>query len=218
VLNRRVAQGLSYKVFDEHAERYDSWYQKNPILFECEARVIRSLNLRGKGLSIGVGTGLLDYQAPIDIGIDPSVKMLKLTLTRGIEPIRAAGERLPFRDETFDFALMTVTICFLNSPKETILETGRVLRRHGKLAVCIVPKDSSWGEEYMKKAKAGHIFYRHARFYTLMEVEQLLKECSFKVITVKSTLSYSPYEKPRIEEPSESVKGKGFICVKAVKT
>jgi len=208
---------LSYKVFDEHAERYDSWYQKNPILFECEAKVIRSLNLQGKGLSIGVGTGLLDYQAPIDVGVDPSVNMLKLAAARGVEPVRAVGERLPFRDGIFDFALITVTICFLDSPEEAILETGRVLRRGGELAVCIVPKDSSWGEEYMKKAEAGHIFYRHARFYTLLEAEHLLENCCFKVVTVKSTLSYSPHEKPRIEEPSENAEGRGFVCIKAVK-
>jgi len=118
---------LSYKVFDEHAKRYDAWYQENPILFECEAKVIRALNLRGKGLSIGIGTGILDYQAPIEIGIDPSVNMLKLALARGVEPIRAVGERLPFRDETFEFVLMTVTLCFLDSPEEALLETRRTV-------------------------------------------------------------------------------------------
>jgi len=208
---------LPYRVFNENAERYDSWYQENPILFKCEAKVIRSLNLRGRGLSIGVGTGILDCQAPIDVGVDPSVNMLKFASARGIEPILAVGEHLPFKNETFDFALMTVTICFLDFPEETLLETRRVLRRKGKLAVCIVPKDSSWGEEYIKKAQAGHIFYKHAHFYTLPEAENLLKKCSFKVLVIKSTLSYSPHEKPQIEEPSESREGKGFICIKAIK-
>ena len=208
---------LSYKVFDEHAERYDSWYRKNKILFECEAKVIRSLKLRGRGLSIGVGTGTLDSQAPIDVGVDPSVNMLKHTSLRGVKPVRAVGEHLPFKNESFDFALITVTICFLDSPEKALLEARRVLRRRGELAVCIVPKDSSWGEEYMKKGKAGHIFYSHAHFYTLREVEQLLEKCSFRVVAVKSTLSYSPYDKPQVEEPSENPEGKGFVCIKAVK-
>ena len=69
----------------------------------------------------------------------------------------------------------------------------------------------------MKKGKAGHIFYSHAHFYTLREVEQLLKKCSFRVVAVKSTLSYSSYDKPRVEEPSENPEGKGFVCIKAVK-
>jgi len=208
---------LPYKAFDEHAERYDLWYQENPILLKCEAKVIKALKLHGRGLSIGVGTGILDYQAPIYVGVDPSVNMLRLASARGVESVRAVGEYLPFKDEIFDFTLMIVTICFLDSPRETILEARRVLRRCGKLAVCIVPRDSSWGIEYMKKAEAGHTFYAHAHFYTLSEVKQLLGECSFKVIDVKSTLSYHPYEKPRIEEPSEKAEGRGFVCVKAVK-
>ena len=208
---------MSYRVFDEHAEKYDSWYRKNPIIFECEAKVIRSLKLHGRGLSIGVGTGTLDSQAPVDVGVDPSIKMLKFALTHDIESVRAVGECLPFKDEAFDFVLMTVTICFLDSPEEAIMETRRVLRRGGELAVCMIPKDSSWGKEYVKKSKEGHIFYSHARFYTLREVKQLLKKCFFRIVAVKSTLSYSPYDKPRLEEPSENPEGRGFVCIKAVK-
>jgi len=116
---------------------------KNPILFKCEARVIRSLKLQGRGLSIGVGTGTLDSQALIDVGIDPSVNMLKFASAYGIKIVRAVGEHLPFKDEAFDFTLLTLTICFLDSPKEAILEARRVLRCRGELAVCIVPRDSS---------------------------------------------------------------------------
>jgi len=209
---------LIYQVFDEHAERYDSWYRENPILFECEAKVIRSLKLQGRGLSIGVGTGTLDSQASVEVGVDPSVNMLKFASAYGVKPVRAVGEHLPFKDEAFDFTLMTVTICFLDSPEEAILEARRVLRRRGELAVCIVPRDSSWGREYMKKGEAGHIFYRHAHFYTLREIEQLLKKCSFRIVEVKSTLRYSPHEEPQVEEPSENPEGKGFVCIKTVKT
>ena len=207
----------SYKIFDEYAEKYDSWYWRNPILFKCEAETIRSLKLNGRGLSIGVGSGTLDSQASVDVGIDPSVNMLKLASIRGIDVVRATGEYLPFKDEVFDFTLITVTICFLNSPEKAVLEARRVLRPQGEIAVCIIPKDSSWGKEYMKKARKGHIFYSYARFYTLKEIKQLLEEHSFRVVTIKSTLSYSPHDKPRIEEPSEDPYGKGFVCIKAVK-
>jgi len=207
---------LVYNIFDQHAERYDAWYQKNPVLFECEAKVMRALNLQGRGLSIGVGTGILDSKAPIEIGVDPALNMLRLASSRGIIVICAAGEHLPFRDGSFDFALMTATICFLDSPEEAILEVKRVLRSEGELIVCIVPEDSSWGEYYVKKAEVGHVFYRHAHFYTLLELEELLRRFSFKVVAVKATLSYPPSEKPCIEEPSENPESKGFVCVKAV--
>jgi len=204
-------------VFNQHAKRYDSWYQRHPVLFECEAKVVKALNLKGRGLSIGVGTGVLDSQASIKVGVDPASNMLKLSSSRGIEPVRAVAEYLPFRDGSFDFALMTVTLCFLDSPEKALLEARRILHSSGELVVCIIPKDSAWAEEYMKKAEAGHVFYRYAHFYRLSELEGLLRKCSFEKVTMKATLSYPPSEKPRVEEPSENPEGKGFVCIKAVK-
>jgi len=206
------------KVFDQYADRYDAWYRKHRILFECEAKAIRALNLKGRGISIGVGTGILDSQAPIEIGVDPSLKMLKLALIRRIEPIRAVGENLPFKHGSFDFALMTVTLCFLDSPEKAILEAKKVLRSGGELVVCDIPRDSSWGKDYKEKAQAGHVFYIHAHFYSLWELEDLLKKCSLRAVAMKTTLSYPPSAKPRIEEPSEDPEGRGFVCVKALKT
>jgi len=103
--------------------------------------------------------------------VDPSANMLKFASAYRVKPVRAVGEHLPFKDETFDFILMTVIICFLDSPEEAILEAMRVLRYRGELAVCIVPRDSSWGREYMKKGEVSHIFYRHAHFYALREIK-----------------------------------------------
>ena len=212
-----VTPPLTYKVFDRYAERYDSWYRRNPILFKCEAKVIESLNLHGRGLSVGVGTGTLDLRAPIDVGVEPSLNMLRIAHRRNIEVVRAVGEHLPFKDESFDFVLMTVTLCFLDRPEEAMIEARRVLHPQGVFAVCIIPKNSTWGEEYMKRAKKGHPIYSHAHFYTVQEVEELLKRCSFEVVAVRASLSYSPHEEPIVEEPSDDPEGRGFICLKAVK-
>ncbi len=81
--------------------------------------------------------------------------MLKFASAYRVKPVRAVGEHLPFKDETFDFILMTVIICFLDSPEEVILEAMRVLRYRGELAVCIVPRDSSWGQGVHEEGKGG---------------------------------------------------------------
>ena len=208
---------LAYREFDKYAEKYDLWYEKNKVIFECESKVVKALDLHGKGLSIGVGTGILDFYAPIDVGVDPSVNMLKHAKARGIKPVRAVGEFLPFRDESFDFVIMIATLCFLVSPKETIREAWRIMHSRGELAVCIIPRESSWGKEYVKKGEAGHALYKYARFYTLNEVKDMLNETSFTIVSIKSTLSYSPRDEPRVENPSDNPEGKGFICIKAIK-
>ncbi|MHA1341535.1 MAG: class I SAM-dependent methyltransferase [Promethearchaeota archaeon] len=206
-----------FQIFSNKAEDYDNWYIKNKIIFECEAKVIKSLNLQGDGLSVGVGTGILDSQTQIKIGIDPAFKMLKFASARGIKGVQAIGEYLPFRNESFDFVLISLTICFLNNPKETISEIYRVLHLDGELAVCIIPKESPWGKLYMKKAKKGHIFYRYAHFFSLSEIKSLLEENFFKITVIKSTLSFPPSMTPTLEEPTEDYYNKGFVCVKAIK-
>ena len=208
---------MSHREFDKYAERYDSWYEKNKAIFECESKAIKALDLHGKGLSIGVGTGMLDFHTPIDIGVDPSVNMLKHAKARGIKPVRAVGEFLPFRDESFDFVIMITTLCFLVSPKKAIREAWRIMHSRGELAICIIPRESSWGKEYVKRGEAGHALYKYAHFYTLNEVKDMLNETSFTIISIKSTLSYSPHDEPRVEEPSDSPEGKSFVCIKAVK-
>ena len=209
---------MSHREFDKYAERYDSWYEENKAIFECESKAIKALDLHGKGLSIGVGTGMLDFHTPIDIGVDPSVNMLKHAKARGIKPVRAVGEFLPFRDESFDFVIMITTLCFLVSPKKAIREAWRIMHSRGELAICIIPRESSWGKEYVKRGEAGHALYKYAHFYTLNEVKDMLNETSFTIISIKSTLSYSPHDEPRVEEPSDSPEGKSFVCIKAVKS
>ena len=208
---------VASKIFEADAERYDCWYREHREIFECEVKAVKALGLKGRGLSIGVGTGILDVQAGLKFGVDPALAMLKLAAARKIESIQSVGEYLPFKDEIFNFALMTVTFCFLNSPEDVLTEIGRVLRRRGVLATCIVTRESTWGRAYMRKAREGHLFYRHAHFYTTEELKEKLRKHSFKVVSIKTTLSYPPSALPRIEEPMDFPDGRGFVCVKAVK-
>jgi len=208
---------MSFKVFDVYADKYDLWYLRNPVIFRCEADAIRSLNLKGKGVSLGVGTGILDLSAPIQVGIEPSLKMLKIASKRSIEPIRAVAEFLPIRDKSFDFVLMVATLCFLSSPDKSLKEAKRIIRSGGHLAICFIPRDSTWGKEYTRKAMEGHILYSKARFYTFTEVKKMLNRLSLQIVDVKATLSFSPEDSPKKEIPSKDPRNKGFVCIKAKK-
>jgi ubiquinone/menaquinone biosynthesis C-methylase UbiE len=203
-------------MFDKHAKDYDLWYIRQRKVYESEVLAIRALKLDGFGLDVGVGSGALACKANVSVGIDPSYEMLKIAKSRGIECIVAVGEFLPFKNFVFDFALITLTFCFLKNPKSVLNEVKRVIKDNGHLAICIVAKDSTWGELYMKKAKEGHKFYKFAKFYTFKELCIVLKD-NFEIVNIKATLSYSPSDKHVIEEPSDEVSGKGFICVKCKK-
>ncbi len=52
--------------FDQNAEHYDAWFEKHPFAYQSEVEAIRLLLPDpGKGLEIGVGSGL--FAAPLGI-------------------------------------------------------------------------------------------------------------------------------------------------------
>jgi len=203
-----------YKVFEDYAKEYDSWYLEHPAIYESEVRVVKELSMRGLGLEIGIGTGVFASRIGVDVGIDPTLAMLHIAKVRGVEVIQAVGEHLPFADKTFDYLLMVCTLCFLNRPKVVIEESVRVLKKDGSLIVCEVPKESPWGKLYEERKRAGNKFYRHVKFYTLQELKRLLASQGLRIVDVRGALSYGPSEKERLEEPIKGHKGLGFLCLR----
>jgi ubiquinone/menaquinone biosynthesis C-methylase UbiE len=169
-------------------------------------------------LEVGVGTGYFAGKVGAEAGLDPSMKMLEIARMRGVGLlVRGVGEDMPFRDEVIGTVLIVVTLCFVDDPARVLEESFRVLRVGGVLVSCIVPRDSPWGEHYTRLGFEGHPFYSKARFLTLGEHEELIRASGFEIVESMGTLSYSPFEEPRLEEPSNEVRGKGFVCVKAIK-
>ncbi len=209
-------------IFELYAKAYDEWYEKNAVIYQCEIKAINSLRLEGIGLDIGVGSARLspkserNFVTPL-IGIDISKRMLLISKKRLVEPLQADAHTLPFKDQSFDYVFMSVTFCFLEKPELTLKEAYRILKPNGLIVICIVPKDSTWGQFYEEKGKEGHRFYKHAKFYTTEEVTRLLTDQKFRILEYRATLSYSPKDTPKLEEPINKPENMGFVCIKAMK-
>lgn len=208
---------MSYKVFERFSKYYDSWYSRHPKILESEICAIKTLGLNRLGLDVGVGTGIFASRLKVQVGIDASKRMLKISAKRGVQVVEALAEFSPFIDETFDYVLMTVTLCFLDNPETALKEIYRILRPNGVLVVCIIVRDSPWGQLYVKKAKQGHRFYRYARFYSLSELEELLEKHNFRIVDYRSTLTYSPSSVVVVENPRSNPRQGSFVCAKAIK-
>ncbi len=210
---------MSYKVFDEHAVDYDSWFIRNRIIVENELATIRMLGEpRPPSMELGVGTGFYASKIGVEYGVDPALNPLLIARDRGITVIRGAGENIPFRNTFFHTIYLVVTICFLEDPVTVLQEARRVLRREGRLITCFIPADSSWGRYYLEKRSQGKsIFYEKARFYTRMRVKMFLEDAGFQITGVSSSLFFSPWEKPVLERPRFSPDG-SFVCYASVPT
>jgi ubiquinone/menaquinone biosynthesis C-methylase UbiE len=165
-------------------------------------------------LEIGVGTGRFAMHFPGVTGIDPSLNALTMAEKRGVKTVQGYGEDLPFEDETFGCILIIVTLCFVENPLAVLREAKRVVKKDGSIILGLVPGDSPWGAFYEEKKRAGHPFYRNARFYALKDIENMLQAAGLKISRIRSTLLQRPGESRRIEEPVEgTISAAGFLCI-----
>ena len=204
--------------FDLAADRYDAWFESEEgrPLFALELRCLKELlgPLTGRWLEVGVGTGRFAQALGIQEGIDPSGAVLRYAAQRGIRTQVGTAEALPYPKESFDGVLMVVTICFVSDPQQAVRESARVLRPGGRLVVGLVPAESPWGRLYREKARSGHLFYSHARFYTCRQVIEWAQAAGLTLQTARSCLFTppgQPVEENRFEDGA--LEHAGFVAI-----
>jgi ubiquinone/menaquinone biosynthesis C-methylase UbiE len=204
------------QIFDRYYNKYDLWYLRNAIIASNELETILSLldYPYHPCIEIGVGTGWFSMKLMCDLGVDPSYNMLLKAKQRGIEVVQGTGEYTPARTGFFKAVIIIVTICFVDDPVPVLKEARRIIDVNGRLIVCIVPRNSQWGEHYISMGKKGHPFYSVARFYTSEELVNMAYNSGFTLEKCMGSLRFHPEENPVVEKPSECIGREGFQCMR----
>jgi ubiquinone/menaquinone biosynthesis C-methylase UbiE len=94
----------------------------------------------GRCLEVGAGTGLNLAHWPAEVEelvlTEPDPHMsaqLRKKLARDAKVIEAPAERLPFDDDHFDTAALTLVLCTVADPAAALREIDRVLKPGGRL-------------------------------------------------------------------------------------
>ena len=205
--------------FDNYYELYEKWFEDNRFTYLSELEAVQHfIPADKKGIEIGSGSGKFALPLGIKIGIEPSVKMQELAVPRGMKVIDGIAEKLPFVNESFDFALMVTTICFLDDIEKSFQEAHRILKPGGFFVIGFVDKDSSLGRLYSKK-KAKSKFYRAATFYSALEVINWLKKINFTGIEVIQTILGNFLEDANSVQGWKHGFGEGsFVVIKSQKS
>ena len=202
-------------IFESRYKKYDAWYDKHKFAYLSELEAIkRVLPQKGKGLEIGVGTARFAAPLGIRYGIDSSKKMLEIAKKRGVKVRLGNGEKLYFKNSSFDYVAIIITLCFIRDPLKVLKEARRVLKRSGKIIIGIIDKDSFLGKFYQRKKS---IFYKQARFFTFKEVTRLLRETGFIRISYYQTLFELPDKIGSIEKPKIGFSKGGFVVISGEK-
>jgi len=208
--------------FDSLAWAYDSWFEEEGrLIFASEVEALRQALplLPRPWIEVGVGSGRFAQALGIDIGLDPSSRLLKIARNRGARVLLGRGEEAPFKDGSFGAIFFIATLCFIDSPNRILTEAARLLKSQGKVVLGLVLKESPWGQLYQREKETSHRFYRHATFYSYAEVEVLLMQTGFSIEKVASTLFQNPGKVNHIELPRRGFSADaGFAVILAGKT
>jgi SAM-dependent methyltransferase len=181
----------------EAAARYDAWYHtaRGAWIGEREfALLTRALAPRpGETLlDVGCGTGhftrLFAQRAGVRVvGLDPSFDSLSFAVvhrTAGEDYVAGRGERLPFRDASFDLTIAVTSLCFIRAQEDALREIVRVTRR--RLALGLLNRRSLL---YLQKGRGGGAgAYRGARWHTAAEVRTLFAPLPVRGLRLASAI------------------------------
>ncbi len=216
-LVRKTSAGPRIEPFEEHAPRYDQWFERHMEAYESELLALRDLVTEAhRSVEIGVGSGRFAAPLSITFGVEPSPRMAELSRSRGIDVIIGVAEALPFQDETFDLALMVTTICFVDDIARALGEVFRVLRPNGAFVVGFIDKESSLGQSY-ERNKEGNPFYGIATFRNPSEVLGHIRDAGFREFEIRQTVSRDPGAMATVEEPEEGYGVGSFVAVKGIR-
>ncbi len=201
--------------FDRNTNQYEQWFIDHPLAYVSELHAVQTLLPKGNGVEIGVGTGR--FAAPFGImkGVEPSRAMAELAKRKGINVLPGVAEKLPYRDDEFDFALMVTTVCFLDDMDLAFREAKRVLKRGGAFIIGFVDRMSPLGREYQTR-KDKSAFYKDATFYAVAEVVDHLMRAGFGDFAFCQTLFKPLDAMEEVDLVKEGYGRRAFVVVRGI--
>ncbi len=205
------------KAFDDHFAEYEQWFIDNSFAFQSELKAIQKvIPDEGNGVEIGVGSGIFASALGISNGVEPSQIMRKKAKERDINAINGTAEKLPYPDQSYEFALMVTTICFVDNVLKAFEETNRILKKNGIFIIGFVDKNSPIGKLYFKN-KENSIFYKDATFYDTEHIYRCLWETGFTIETTLQTVFGMLNMISEVQEPKSGYGEGSFVVIKVRK-
>ena len=205
------------KAFDKHLPEYEQWFVDNHFVFQSELEAIRSVvPADGNGVEIGVGSGIFASPIGIKEGVEPSQAMRDKAKERSINVIEGVAEKLPYPDESYDYAMMLTTLCFVDDVLQSFKEAYRILKKNGAFIIGFVDKNSPLGKIYLEY-KDQNVFYKDAVFYGTKEVAGFLNAAGFIIEVTKQTVFGMLETILEVQIPQNGYGNGVFVVIKAIK-
>ena len=212
----------SIRAFDAVAGTYDDWYEhpQGRQIFDAELRAVNlHIPEEGIGLELGSGTGIfaehLTGAERTIVCLDPSRAMLRKSAERGMASVLGVGDALPLRIGVIDFTYMVTVMEFLDEPVAILREIRETAKEGAGLTALFINSESAGGDLYRSIGSKGDPVFRHARLYSMTEVEAFLTVSGYSVTERAGTLTTTPMETKVGGEITEPTSQNGVILLRA---
>lgn len=139
------------------------------------------------------------------VGADISPAMLASARTRlfvpSFLPVAADGQALPFRDASFDAVVCQLGLQFFPDPAQGLGEFRRVLRKGGRLAVCVIStadRAPMWGNlaDVLSRflPESRNVLFLSFALHDPIRLEAMLVGAGFREVRVERTTREDSFE------------------------
>ncbi|MBI5391540.1 class I SAM-dependent methyltransferase [Candidatus Woesearchaeota archaeon] len=145
------------------------WYRARRDLLK---QVIKSLPNKNKALEIGCGMGgnlkvIKEYFKETQ-GIDNAAIAVEYCKKEGLSVRKAAGEKLKFKDNYFDFIVCADVLEHIPEDQKAVDEIARILKPNGFLFITVPAHSYLWNNNDIRS--------EHVRRYEKAQIRKLVKE------------------------------------------
>ncbi len=128
-----------FPLYDQIGRTYTSTRQSDPRI---AAAIVRALGDAETVLNVGAGTGSYEPADRSVVAIEPSSQMIRQRAVGSAPVVQAAAEALPFRADTFDAALASLTLHHWTDWRRGLDEMRRVANR--LVVFAFEPSEGFW--------------------------------------------------------------------------
>lgn len=154
---------MNKQKFDGFAEKYDSWFVSNELVFESEKKLLKEALESVPHqhiLSVGCGSGLFEAALKNDgivvtEGVEPSEDMAEIARKRGLEVQVATVEDAVITENTYDVIYFNGSSSYITDLEKAYEKCFNALKKGGHLILLDVPKESAYGLMYLLAKNVG---------------------------------------------------------------
>lgn len=165
-------------IYDKIGSGYATRRKPDPDIFRS---IEKALSICTSVLNVGAGTG--SYEPPTcTLAVEPSQEMINQRPRSSARCIRAAAERLPIEDNSFDGALASLTIHHWKDIQAGLAEMRRVARKR----IVLFTWDPEFESDFWltRDYVPGILELDRSRFPTMLQLGSLLQNFEVQIIPI----------------------------------